>query len=159
MKLAIIYYSDTGNTKAAAEYVKTGMEQVEGAEVGVFSLEAVDESFITEAKAVVFGAPTFYADSCWQLKKWFDETKISLAGKLGGTFGTAGFLQGGCEVALQNNIVRMMCKGMLCYSGGTALGKPLTHLGAIALDGHVDAEKEQFITLGKRIAEKAKEIF
>ena len=159
MKLAIVYYSETGNTQKAAELIKAGMEQVEGVQAELFALDQVDESCLADAKAVVFGAPTFYADTCWQMKKWFDETKFSLAGKLGAVFGTAGYLQGGCEVGLQNNLVRMMCKGMVCYSGGTAMGQPPTHLGALALDGHVEEQKEQFIAFGARIAEKAKELF
>ena len=159
MKLAIVYHSETGNTKQAAELVAQGMREVEGVQTELFALDQIDEAYLAEAKAVVFGAPTYYADTSWQLKRWFDETKLPLAGKLGAAFGTAGFLQGGCEVGLQNIIVRMMCKGMLCYSGGTALGKPFTHLGAIALDGQLEAQKEQFLMLGRRVAEKAKELF
>lgn len=113
MKLAIVYYSESGNTKLAAEYVAEGMKK-SGAEVGLFALDQIDEAFVAEAKAVVFGAPTFYADTCWQLKKFFDETKLPLAGKIGAAFGTAGYLQGGCEVALQNNIVRMLARA--CWS-------------------------------------------
>ena len=137
-----------------ASYVAEGMKKA-GAEVGLFELDKIDEAFVAEAKAVVFGAPTFYADTCWQMKKFFDETKLPLAGKIGATFGTAGYLQGGCEIALQNNVVRMLCKGMLVYSGGCALGEPLTHLGAIALGGHVEEQKEQFVTLGERVAAQA----
>ena len=55
----------------------------------------------------------------------------------------------------RNNVVRMLCKGMLVYSGGCALGEPLTHLGAIALGGHVEEQKEQFVTLGERVAAQA----
>lgn len=155
MKLAIVYYTETGNTQKAAEFVAEGMKKAEGVEVALFPLDAIDENFLKEAKAVVFGAPTFYADTCWQMKKFFDGTKLPLAGKIGATFGTAGYLQGGCEVALMNNVVRMLCKGMLVYSGGTALGEPLTHLGAVALDGHVEEQKEQFIALGERVAAAA----
>ena len=90
MKLAIVYYSESGNTKLAAEYVAEGMKK-SGAEVGLFALDQIDEAFVAEAKAVVFGAPTFYADTCWQLKKFFDETKLPLAGKIGAAFGTAGY--------------------------------------------------------------------
>ena len=131
MKLAIVYYSESGNTKLAAEYVAEGMKK-SGAEVGLFALDQIDEAFVAEAKAVVFGAPTFYADTCWQLKKFFDETKLPLAGKIGAAFGTAGYLQGGC-----------------------ALGDPMTHLGAIALGGHVEEQKAQFVALGERVAEQA----
>ena len=68
-------------------YVAEGMKKA-GAEVGLFELDKIDEAFVAEAKAVVFGAPTFYADTCWQMKKFFDETKLPLAGKIGATFGT-----------------------------------------------------------------------
>lgn len=63
MKLAIIYHSETGNTKKAAEFVLKGMQRVEGIEAKAFSIDAVDEAYVKEAKGVVFGAPTYYADT------------------------------------------------------------------------------------------------
>ena len=122
MKLAIVYYTESGNTKQAAEYVAEGMKKA-GAEVGLFELDKIDEAFVAEAKAVVFGAPTFYADTCWQMKKFFDETKLPLAGKIGATFGTAGYLQGGCEIALQNNVVRMLLQGHAGILGRLCTGR------------------------------------
>lgn len=44
---------------------------------------------------------------------------------------------------------------MLVYSGGCVLGDPMTHLGAIALGGHVEEQKAQFVALGERVAEQA----
>ena len=38
MKLAIVYYTETGNTQKAAEYVAEGMKKMEGAEVALFPL-------------------------------------------------------------------------------------------------------------------------
>ena len=38
MKLAIIYHSETGNTKKAAEFVLKGMQRVEGIEARPFPL-------------------------------------------------------------------------------------------------------------------------
>ena len=63
MKLAIIYHSETGNTKKAAEFVLKGMQRVEGIEAKAFSIDAVDEAYVKEAKGIVFGAPTYYADT------------------------------------------------------------------------------------------------
>lgn len=57
MKLAVIYHSETGNTKKAAEFVRAGMEKVEGVEARAFSIDAVDEAFVSEAGGVIFGAP------------------------------------------------------------------------------------------------------
>lgn len=45
MKLAIVYYSESGNTKQAAEYVAEGMKKA-GAEVGLFELDKIDEAFV-----------------------------------------------------------------------------------------------------------------
>lgn len=55
MKLAIIYHSETGNTKKAAEFVLKGMQRVEGIEAKAFSIDAVDEAYVKEAKGLVFG--------------------------------------------------------------------------------------------------------
>ena len=46
MKLAIIYHSETGNTKKAAEFVLKGMQRVEGIEAKAFSIDAVDEAYL-----------------------------------------------------------------------------------------------------------------
>ena len=163
MKLAIVYYSESGNTKQAAEYVAEGMKKA-GAEVGLFELDKIDEAFVAEAKAVVFGAPTFYADTCWQMKKWFDteSASVNLAGKLGGVYSTAHFAQGGGDVAILTLIGHLLVKGMLVYSGGAALGKPFIHLGPVALDaveGHYESCKADFEVYGERFAQKALELF
>ena len=155
MKFAVIYYSKTGHTREMGEVIARGLEK-KGGQVRLFSIEEpLDADYINACDGVLFGTPVYLASTCWQMKKFFDETKLPLAGKIGATFGTAGYLQGGCEIALQNNVVRMLCKGMLVYSGGCALGEPLTHLGAIALGGHVEEQKEQFVTLGERVAAQA----
>lgn len=155
MKLAIVYYSESGNTKQVAEYVAEGMKKA-GAEVGLFELDKIDEAFVAEAKAVVFGAPTFYADTCWQMKKFFDETKLPLAGKIGATFGTAGYLQGGCEIALQNNVVRMLCKGMLVIFGRLCTGRTADPSGRHCAGRLMwKSRRNSLFTLGERVAAQA----
>ena len=60
MKLAVIYDSVTGNTKKAAEWIAEGMESA-GAEAKIFSLEEIDKDYISEAKGVVIGCPSYAA--------------------------------------------------------------------------------------------------
>ena len=159
MKISILYFSQTGNTRTMAEIVAEGARAVPGVEVGLFPLDAIDKEFLDASKAVFFGTPTYLASTCWQWKKWFDEpAPCPLGGKLGAVFATANFAQGGADIALQTLLCHMLVKGMLVYSGGTALGEPLTHLGAIALDGHVEEQKEQFIALGERVAAAASKL-
>lgn len=160
MKLAIIYFSKTGNTRIMAQEVATGMEKVAGIEAKTFSLDDIDDAFIEESRAVVFGTPTYYANTCWQMKKWFDESrKYDLSGKLGAVFATAHYAQGGADTAILNILGHLMVKGMLVYSGGSALGQPFIHLGAVAIDENFEHSKPMFQIFGERIAQKAVELF
>ena len=163
MKIAIIYFSKTGRTRAMAEVVADGAGSVSGVEVRLFELDRIDKSYLAECKAVFFGTPTYLASTCWELKKWFDEsTMYPLAGKLGAVFATADFAQGGADVAIQSVLGHMLVKGMLVYSGGAAHGKPYIHLGPVDLDAvgnHYEECKADFEIFGRRFAEKARELF
>lgn len=159
MKVSIIYFSKTGKTKEMAEEIALGVKS-EGVEVKTFDLDHIDFEFLEQSQGVIFGTPTYYANTCWQIKKWFDESKaVNLSGKLGAVFATANFAQGGADVAIMNLIGHLMVKGMLVYSGGSSLGQPFIHLGAVALRENFEESKSMFQTFGSRIARKVKEIF
>ncbi|MHC1747796.1 MAG: flavodoxin family protein [Cellulosilyticaceae bacterium] len=154
-KVAIIYYSKTGKTKEMAEVIAEGARQIPDIEAKIFDIEAIDENFLKESRAVIFGTPTYYASTCWQIKKWFDDShSCNLEGKIGAVFATANYAQGGADVAIMAIVNHLMVKGMLVYSGGSALGQPYIHLGAVALKENFEASKEQFTIFGQRIGEK-----
>ena len=90
MKLAVLYDSKSGNTRQAAEWIAEGMRAVPGAEAAVFSIREADEAFVTEAKGVVIGSPSYLAQLTPELHKWLftASQKLPLAGKLGGAFAT-----------------------------------------------------------------------
>ena len=50
--------------------------------------------------------------------------KLDLAGKLGGVFATEQYTHGGGKLVIQTILTNELCIGMLCYSGGAAMGKP-----------------------------------
>lgn len=158
MKLAIVYYSKTGHTKEMAEVIAKGMEQ-KVAEVRLFSIEEkVDVDYLKECQGVVFGTPTYYATSSCQLMEWLSQTDIDFAGKLGGCFATAHFAQGGSDTAILSVLGLLLVKGMLVYSGGSALGKPFIHHGPVALDAeenHFVLARPMFETFGQRFAKQA----
>ncbi len=160
MKVSIIYFSKTGNTKEMANVIAEGIKKVSDFEVGIFDLDNIYDDFLLDSKAVIFGTPTYMANTCWQLKRWFDEgNKYNLEGKIGAVFSTAHYAQGGGDIALLTLINHLMVKGMLVYSGGSALGKPFIHLGPVAIDENFEKSKEMFEIFGERIALKAKELF
>lgn len=160
MKISILYFSKTGHTKEMANVIADGIRKVPNIEVGVFALDNIDDKFLLDSKAVIFGTPTYYANTCWQIKKWFDESNnYNLEGKIGAVFSTAHYAQGGADTAILTIINHLMVKGMLVYSGGSALEKPFIHLGAVAIDENFEESKSMFSIFGERIALKAKELF
>ena len=159
MKFAVIYYSKTGHTREMGEEIAEGIRK-QGGEVKLFSIEEpLDNEYISECGGVIFGTPVYLANTCWQMKKWFDteSASVKLAGKLGGVYSTAHFAQGGGDVALMTLIGHMLVKGMMIYSGGASLGKPYIHLGPVALDaveGHYEDSREVFRIFGKDLPQK-----
>ncbi len=160
MKLAIIYHSVSGNTAKAAEYVKMGMEKIEGVTAVTMNVSDVTAEDIKDVCGIVFGAPTYYAHLSWQMLQ-FMESNIPLADKLGGAFATANCSQGGSEIVLQSLTMLMLAKGMTVYSGGTGHGTPFTHIGvnAFAKEPSIEEREELLMAFGERFAAKAKEYF
>ena len=167
MKLAVIYHSETENTKQAAEWIADGMNEVSGVEARAFSIEKVDEDFVKEAKGIVVGSPSYMAQMTPQIHNWLFEKagELEFPGKMGGAFATEQYTHGGGTQVIQSILTIEMGKGMLCYSGGMACGKPVIHLGPVGVNNNMEKfngmgnYKEYFNIYGKRFAQKAVEIF
>jgi len=113
MKIAIVYYSKTGNTKKVAELIAEGANTNENVEAKYMSIEEVDKEFLMEAKTVIFGTPTIYGTYSWQIKQWLDTARsVKLGGKLGAVFATASFVGGGAELAELALIAELLVVGM-----------------------------------------------
>lgn len=161
MKMSVLYFSKTGNTKKMAEAVAKGMESVGDVQAKAMSVDALDAAFVKESACVVVGTPTYYNTFAAELKSWLDADcgKYALAGKLGGAFATSAYIHGGGEIAVQNILSHLQFFGMLIYSGGGTVGEPPIHLGPVAIDGDIDSFAPLFETYGQRMAAKAKELF
>lgn len=161
MKMMVLYYTKTGNTKAAAEMIVEGMKRVDGVEANAFSIENIDEDWAKSSKCIVLGSPIYVSSVSAVVKNWLegDCKKCELAGKLGGAFATADYLHGGGDLGIRLILDHMMSYGMMTYSGGGAYGKPVIHLGPVALNHHMEESKETFLIYGERMAIKTKEIF
>jgi len=161
MKIAIVYHSETGNTRRMAELVKAGCESVPGVEARTMSVDAVDESYLMEAKGVILGTPTYEGTCSWQMKRFLDSGPRGLAGKIGGVFASQNWPGGGgASFAEMTVIAGMLVLGMLVYSGGIAEGAPFLHFGAVS----TKAPDDEFYAarcrkLGENIARKAVELF
>ena len=165
MKLAVIYDSVSGNTKQAAEWIAEGMKRVKGTEAKAFSIHDVEEAFLAEAKGIVIGCPSYMASMTPNMRSWLMKAdRMGLAGKLGGAFSTEQYTHGGSELVIQSILTNELVFGMLCYSGGNSMGKPVIHLGPVAVNNNQEAHnalenyRDTFCIYGERFAKKAKEI-
>lgn len=162
MKLAVLYHSETGNTLKAGEYVKAGMEKVQGIEeVKMISIDDAKQEDFDDVVGVAIGAPTYLAEASWQMVKFLEVGGINISDKLGCAFSTGNFSHGGTEIVLQNLNSIMLAKGMTVYSGGCTHGMPLTHIGANAFvkNAKVEDKADVLEALGEKFAKKAVEYF
>jgi NAD(P)H dehydrogenase (quinone) len=159
VKIAVVYHSETGNTKKVAELISEGLSLGGKVEVKAMSVDEVDEAFVQASDAILVGCPTHRGSFSWQMKKWIGTTKLKLGGKLGAVFATEGYLGGGADLAAMGLIAHLLVMGLLVYSGGTSWGLPFVHFGAIAIRNGDEAQQERARIFGERVAQKALELF
>jgi len=160
IKVAIVYHSETGNTRKMAELIKTGCDNVEGVESEVISIDDLDTTYIAGAEAVIFGCPTYEGTASWQMKRVLDTISVDLEGKLGGVFASQNWPGGGgADFTEMTLIAGMLVRGMMIYSGGITRGHPFLHFGAVSERAPEGLYEKRCIKLGENIASKAKDLW
>lgn len=161
MKIAIIYHSESGNTRKMAELIREGCLNISGIEAKCMSIDDIDEAYMVESAAIILGSPTYEGSCSWQMKKYLDTGPKGLAGKLGGVFVSQNWPGGGgASFAEMTIIAAMLVHGMIIYSGGISVGQPYLHFGAVSMKAPDDEfYRGRCIKLGENIATKAIELF
>ena len=61
IRIAIVYHSGYGHTRRQAEAVRCGVEQVDGADALLLSVDEAQTRWrdLASAEAIIFGAPTY----------------------------------------------------------------------------------------------------
>ena len=156
MKAAIVYDSRTHTTERAADFIAEGLKSVDDIEARCFNIDEADFEYIQQSHLVIFGSPTYMASVTAKMKNWLESNagKLKLAGKLGGGYATEQYIHGGAENAIQEMLVFMMVMGMMTYSGGSACGKPVIHLGPVGMSPDIESFKDLFVTYGQRMGEQ-----
>ena len=156
MKAAIVFDSRTHTTEKAAAFIAEGLKSIGEIEVRCFNIDDADFAYIQQTQLVVFGSPTYMASVTAKMKSWLESNagKLKLAGKLGGAYATEQYIHGGAENAIQEMLVFMMVMGMMTYSGGSACGKPVIHLGPVGMSQDIESFRELFMTYGQRMGEQ-----
>ncbi|MFR8089398.1 MAG: flavodoxin [Lachnospirales bacterium] len=94
-KVAVVYWSGTGNTEVMANAVVEGI-QTAGAEAELFTASAFDVSKMDEYDAVAFGCPSMGAEQLedTEFEPMFQDCGSKLSGKKIALFGSYGWGDG-----------------------------------------------------------------
>ena len=94
-RIAVVYWSGTGNTQAMAEAVLEGAKE-DGAEAELFTVSEFDASKIDSYNAIAFGCPAMGAEVLeeGEFQPMFDSVEGMLGGKKIGLFGSYGWGDG-----------------------------------------------------------------
>ncbi len=178
-KVAIVFHSGYGHTKALADSVQKGAADA-GAEVSAMSVENVNWDALAAADAIIFGAPTYmggpsgqfkmFADASskvWFTAGWKDKLAagFTISGsRTGDKASTLSYFQ---TLAMQHHMIWVgsgMMPGNNSSKGSEADLNRLGSASGLMAQGNVDQGVEgihesDFRTaeaFGKRIAEAAK---
>ena len=91
-KIAVIYWSGTGNTEQMAQAVAEGA-QAAGAQVETFTVDAIDAGTAAEYSKLALGCPAMGAEVLEEseFEPWFSELEGRLSGHQVALFGSYGW--------------------------------------------------------------------
>ena len=118
-KIAVVYWSSTGNTEAMANAVAEGAKAI-GAEAVMFTASEFDAAKAAEFDAIAFGCPAMGAEVLEEdeFAPMFDSVKDSLSGKKIALFGSYGWGDGewmrNWEEECKAAGVQFACDSVIC---------------------------------------------
>ena len=118
-KVAVVYWSGTGNTEAMANAVVTGAKEA-GAEVSLFGAADFDASMMDSFDAIAFGCPSMGAEELedGEFAPMFEECEAKLGGKKIALFGSYGWGDGewmrNWETKCKELGADMACEFVIC---------------------------------------------
>ena len=118
-KIAIVYWSGTGNTEAMAAAVADGVKE-KGGEATVLTAGEFDVSMVSLFDGFAFGCPSMGAEQLedGEFEPMFDACKGSLAGKPVALFGSYGWGDGewmrSWEADCAENGISLVCDSVIC---------------------------------------------
>ena len=139
-KIAVVFWSGTGNTEAMADAVAEGAKGA-GAEVSVFNVTDFSADKVDEFDAIAFGCPAMGAETLEdsEFEPVFNECEPKLNGKKIALFGSYGWGEGdwmrSWEADCSATGIKLCCESVNCNEAPAAQG-----LAACRLLGKLLAE-------------------
>lgn len=118
-KVAVVFWSGTGNTQAMADAVVEGAKE-KGADVSVFSPTEFSADMVSQFDAIAFGCPSMGAEVLeeTEFEPMFSNVESSLGGKKIALFGSWGWGAGAWmtdwEARCQGDGAVLACPSVIC---------------------------------------------
>lgn len=118
-KIAVVYWSGTGNTESMANKVADGAKST-GAEVSLFTASEFQANMIDQFDAIAFGCPSMGAEQLEEseFEPMFNECEAKLQGKKIALFGSYGWGDGewmrNWESTCTGDGAVMVCDSVIC---------------------------------------------
>ena len=152
MKVLVMYYSKSGNTKKLAVEVAKGVCEVEDVECVLKPVSEVTKNDFATSDGVIVGSPVYFGTMAAEVKEVLDKFVVvrrKMGDTVGAAFTTSGDQSGGKETTLISIIQALLIYGMII------VGDPLDATGhyGVACVGSPDKQtSENALKLGKRVA-------
>lgn len=118
-KVAVVFWSGTGNTEAMANEVAAGAKAA-GAEVSVFTASEFSSDKLDEFDAIAFGCPSMGSEELEdsEFAPMFNDCEAKLSGKKTGLFGSYGWGDGewmrNWEETVRGDGANLVSDGVIC---------------------------------------------
>ena len=118
-KIAVVYWSGTGNTEAMANAMADGAENA-GASVTKFTASEFSASMVDDFDAIAFGCPSMGAEQLEEseFEPMFEDCKSKLSGKRIALFGSYGWGDGEWmrtwEDTCRDAGANLVCESVIC---------------------------------------------
>ena len=118
-KIAVVFWSSTGNTEAMANAVAEGAKNA-GADVTVYTATDFTASMVDDFDAIAFGCPAMGAEVLeeTEFEPMFQDCEGKLAGKKIALFGSYGWGDGewmrNWEDTCRNDGANLVCDSVIC---------------------------------------------
>ena len=155
-KLAIIYYSRTGNTEKMAHLIAEGAGMELGVEVAVAAVCDFPAAKALDYDGIIVGSPTYYGSMSAEIKKFFDDSVSfhgKFNGKVGAAFSSSANVGGGNETTILDILNAMLIHGMVIQ--GDPAGD---HYGPVSIGAPDPRVERQCRSLGRKIAALVKKV-
>ena len=118
-KVAVVYWSGTGNTEAMANAVAEGAKE-KGAEVTLFTASEFSSAKVAEFDGIAFGCPAMGAENLEEseFEPMFTDCEAALSGKKIALFGSYGWGDGEWmqtwEGSCKDDGAELACDSVIC---------------------------------------------